>query len=206
MADPPAYSRGRIQAFGHSGDATGTHGVFPSHRWFQRQLNTRLSRRPGAVRAKREGPRSPVAASTPRRPIPCDSPALVARDALPGVIIACHRHPRDGGFEGTLGEIYVGRERARRDRIAGSQLNLIVTRVIRHYISFLVSQKLRRRWNMTIRYNIPFEYHKLVKYKARLNRLTLFVRPGIIVSQVFWKIRQCLQLLSYFHIKKESSN
>jgi len=53
MADPPAYSRGKFQAFGHSGDATGTHGVFPSHRWFQRQLNTGLSRRPGAVREAR---------------------------------------------------------------------------------------------------------------------------------------------------------
>lgn len=41
MADPPESCW--LQAFGHSADDTAT--VFPSHRWFQRQLNTRLSRR-----------------------------------------------------------------------------------------------------------------------------------------------------------------
>lgn len=112
MADPPAYSRGRIQAFGHSGDATGTQCV-PVTPLVSTPIKHPLVK-------ENEGGRARDARGLRHRPIPCDSLA-VARDALPGVITTCHCHPRDGGFEKMhvpqrARETDVGRERQRRAR------------------------------------------------------------------------------------------
>lgn len=99
MADPPAYGSAR---FRHSGirATPPAHGVFPSHRWFQRQLNTRLSRREdegGPWRAAASGGEAKGARTPTRRArFPAIRSLAVARDALPGVIITCHCHPRDG--------------------------------------------------------------------------------------------------------------
>jgi len=89
MADPACIAS-RGTGFRHSGiratPAAAHTGVFPSHRWFQRQLNTRLSRERQGETARGRGSQEKAKGARSRREgLPRDSFArsLVARDALP---------------------------------------------------------------------------------------------------------------------------
>jgi len=113
MADPACVAS-RGTGFRHSGiratPAAAHTGVFPSHRWFQRQLNTRLSRerQGGTERENRGGGGGGFARSL-----------VVARDALPRRYYRVSLPSRAMAGLGRREENDVGRERASRPALAG---------------------------------------------------------------------------------------
>jgi hypothetical protein len=123
MADPACIAS-RGTGFRHSGiratPAAAHTGVFPSHRWFQRQLNTRLSRERQGETARGRGSQEKAKGARSRREgLPRDSFArsLVARDALPRryyrVSLPSRAMAGLGRTRARARKTNVGRERAR---------------------------------------------------------------------------------------------